>query len=154
MARIVGIDYGERRMGVAVSDETGVIAMPFAVVQVRSDRDAADNVGRICREVGAERCVVGMPYSLAGGKGASARKVESFIELLKTAIGVPVETWDERFTSTIADRTLKEASFNEKKRRTMRDKVAAQILLQSYLDRAEGSGESHHEGHEGERGHE
>lgn len=154
MARIIGIDYGERRMGVAVCDEAGLIAMPFAVVRVQNDKEAVEQVARICREVGAERCVVGMPYSLSGVKGASALKVEAFIELLKPTIGVPVESWDERFTTTIADRSLQEASFSEKKRRTIRDKVAAQILLQSYLDRASAPGspdEPHCEEHEHEQ---
>lgn len=134
MSRILGIDYGERRIGVAVSDATRTIATPLAVIEVDRIEKACEEIERHRRETAAELIVVGMPISLGGFRGASAQYVEAFVERLKELTSVPVETWDERFTTTSAEQALIEGGARRSKRKQVIDKLAAQIMLQHYLD--------------------
>ncbi len=139
MGRILGIDYGERRIGVAISDATRTIATPLAVIQYVRIEEACRDIARRLEETGAEKIVVGMPISLGGFRGASAHHVESFTEKLKGVVTVPVETWDERFTTTTAEKALIEGGTRRNRRKQVIDKLAAQIMLQHYLDAQAGS---------------
>jgi putative transcription antitermination factor YqgF len=137
--RVVGIDLGEQRVGVAVSDSEGAVASPYRVIQRSGDRarDHAE-IARIVAEVGAGTVVVGLPLSLDGTEGPAAGAARAEVESLATAVDVPVETHDERLTSVSAGRSLARSGLARGARRTARrgsvDKVAAAIMLQSWLD--------------------
>jgi len=134
MPRILALDYGERRLGFAVSDPDGTIAMSLKVVEVVSDRHAIKEVLRTYEETGADKLVVGLPINMDGSKGPMAVKVEEFVESLDNVIGVRIDKGDERLSTSMADRTLLEADMSRKKRKRVRDKLAAQAMLQGYLD--------------------
>jgi putative Holliday junction resolvase len=100
--KVVALDYGSARTGVAVSDPTGTIARPLGVVERAASKDGLEHVARIVREQDAERVVVGLPLTLRGEHGAQARETDAFVEALRTALDVPVESYDERFTTGLA----------------------------------------------------
>lgn len=137
--RVVGIDLGERRVGVAVSDSAGAVASPYGVIQRSGDRarDHAE-IARIVAEVGAGMVVVGLPLSLGGTEGPAAGAARAEAGSLANVVDVPVETHDERLTSVSAGRSLVRSGLTRRARRTARrgsvDKVAAAIILQSWLD--------------------
>jgi putative Holliday junction resolvase len=133
-ARILGIDYGRRRIGVAISDPDGVVAVPVRIVEVRSDKGAAAEVRQICEETGVGKVVLGLPVNMDGTEGPAATGVRAFAERLEKALGLPVELWDERLSTRMAERALQEAEVPGRKRKTFRDKLAAQLILQGYLD--------------------
>ncbi len=137
--RVLGIDLGERRIGVAVSDSDGTVASPYVVIERSGDatRDHAE-IARIVTEVGASTVVVGLPLSLDGTLGPAARAARTEADRLGEAIGTPVETHDERLTSVSAGHSLAQSGLRRGARRKARrdsvDKVAAAIMLQSWLD--------------------
>jgi putative Holliday junction resolvase len=137
--RVVGVDLGERRVGVAVSDSDGTLASPYQVIERSGDasRDHAE-IARIVAEVGASTVVVGLPLSLDGTVGPAARAARTEADRLAGAVGVPVETHDERLTTVSAVRSLDRSGLRRGARRAARrgsvDKVAAAIMLQSWLD--------------------
>jgi putative Holliday junction resolvase len=133
--RALGIDLGSRRIGVAVSDPTGLLASPHEVVQRSGDR-AADHrtlVG-LAEELGVERIVVGLPLSLDGSVGPAAQGVLDEVAELAATTRVPVETYDERLTTVTAERALREQGVRGRDRRKVVDKAAAAVLLQAWLD--------------------
>lgn len=130
----MGIDYGIKRMGVAVCDPAEMFATPLCVVPVRGDAHAASEVKRLIDETGAESIVIGLPVNMNGTKGPMAEKVEAFAERVRTLTGLPVNLWDERLTSAMAERTLIEADVRREKRKNIVDMLAAQSILQSYMD--------------------
>ena len=132
---MVGIDLGARRIGVAVSDPSGAIAHPYEVVE-RQGRAADDHrrLADIVEEVGAERVVVGLPLSLDGTAGPAARAALAEAEDLAQVMAVPVETFDERLTTVAAERSLRALGTKGRARRRVVDKVAAAVMLQSWLD--------------------
>lgn len=134
MPRILGVDYGSRRLGFAVSDEDGLLALPVCVVPVKSDRQALAETERLCREKLAGRIVVGLPLNMNGSRGPAAQQAERFAEALRQRMIMPVELWDERLSSAQAERILLGADVSRRRRREAVDKLAAQIVLQSYLD--------------------
>ena len=136
MARILGIDYGERRMGLALSDEEGIVAMPLRVVEVTGDAQAAKAVQQVCRETvpPPAEIVIGLPLHMSGEKGPMAEKVARFAEQLQARTGIPVRTWDERLSSSMVERVLLDADMSRSRRKEVRDKLAAQVILQGYLD--------------------
>jgi len=134
MPRVLGIDYGERRVGIAISDEAGIIAMPLCVLMVEHPKQALDEVQRLIREKQAGQVVVGMPLNLNGTRGPAAEAVSRFVLRLRAAVTLPVETWDERLSSKAAERILIDAEVRREKRKNVIDQVAAQIMLQSFLD--------------------
>ena len=141
MARMLGVDYGERRIGLAVSDPGGTIAMPLAVVAVRAMAEAVEAVAAASRDKQAEAVVVGLPLNMNGTEGPAAQTVRTFCERLRGAVGVPVETWDERLSTASVERMLIASHVRREQRRDVRDKLAAQVILQGYLDtRVPGSG--------------
>lgn len=143
--RVVGLDLGAKRIGVAVSDPSGVVASPHSVLQ-RTGSHAADHlaVAAVVAEYEADLLVVGLPRSLDGGLGPAARAALAEVDELAEALAVPVETVDERLTTVTAERSLRELSVKGAARRAVIDKVAAAILLQAWLDgRPERRGDEH-----------
>jgi len=134
MSRVLGLDYGERRLGFALSDPDGIVAMPFAVVTAETGKARVREVLRLCRETGAARLVVGLPQNMNGTLGPAAQAVLTFVDRLREAADIPVETWDERLSTRAAERVLIEAGTSRRKRKRAVDKLAAQIMLQGYLD--------------------
>jgi len=135
---VVGIDLGERRIGVAVSDRTATLASPWCTIE-RSGDAAADRaaVAAVVEEVGAERVVVGLPLSLDGRHGPAARAAEAEVSALEEMLapsGVVVEAFDERFTTVSAARSLADAGHRGPRQRKKIDKAAAAVLLQAWLD--------------------
>jgi putative Holliday junction resolvase len=133
--RAVGIDFGSKRVGVAVSDPTGTLASPHSVIQ-RSRSHAEDHrkIAAVVEEYEAVVVVVGHPLSLDGRAGPAARLVEAEVEELRTTLEVPVELHDERFTTVTADRSMLERNMKADARRKVVDQVAAAVLLQSWLE--------------------
>ncbi|MBN2310044.1 MAG: Holliday junction resolvase RuvX [Candidatus Hydrogenedentes bacterium] len=133
--RIVGLDVGDVRIGVAVSDPLGIVAQAREVVERRSPEEDVDAIRRIVGEYEAVCVVAGLPLNQEGRPGPQAEKVLAFIEMLEAVVGVPVETQDERFSTAAAERALIAANVRRKGRKKVIDKVAAQYILQTYLDR-------------------
>ena len=133
--RVLGLDLGTRRVGVAVS--AGNLATPYSVLERSEDR-ATDHaaIAALVDELGAERVVVGLPLSLDGKMGPAARAAADEAEVLGDVLGVPVETYDERLTTVTADRSLSSLGLSGQARRRVVDKVAAAVMLQAWLDRS------------------
>ena len=133
--RVMGVDLGTRRIGVAVSDPTGLLASPHAVVE-RSADPAVDRARLVAlaAELGAKRVVVGLPLSLDGRRGPAARAAQAEIDALAEAVGVPVEARDERLTTVSAARGQRERKVPGRARRRTIDAEAAAVLLQGFLD--------------------
>ena len=137
MGRVLGVDLGSRRIGLALSDPSRVLASPHGVLE-RSGDPAADRSALVAaaREAGASEIVVGVPRSLSGNLGPAARAALDEIEALRAeAAGMTVETYDERLTTVSADRALGEAGVRSRDRRRRIDAAAATVILQAYLDR-------------------
>jgi putative Holliday junction resolvase len=132
MARILGIDHGDRRFGVAISDAGGTFASPREVVEGEEALWRA--LERLIAEEAVERIVLGLPLNMDGSLGPRARKVLAFKERLERRLRLPVDTWDERLSSFQAENLLRAAGVRGRSRARRVDKVAAQIVLQSYLD--------------------
>lgn len=140
MAVVLGVDYGTRRLGLAVSEPDGIIALPLKTVAVRTPAEALNAVVEAAAETEAERIVVGMPRNMDGTHGPAAVAVDGFVGALRDTVDLPVETLDERLTTKMAERTLRETSARRGKRKQVIDQLAAQIILQDYLDgEAEGA---------------
>ena len=123
--KILAVDYGSARTGVAISDPTGTIARPLGVVEGAASEDGLERLARLVRDEEAERVVVGLPLTLRGERGEQARETDAFVEALRAAIDVPVESYDERFTTGLAA-TVGSGD-------TPEDARAAAHLLSSYL---------------------
>lgn len=133
MPRCLGIDYGEKRIGLAYGDELGVATpLPAAVETRKADRMAT--IGRLIQERGIERLVVGYPYNMDGSVGFKAREVDAFIKKLETAFSLPVERLDERLTSREAGRTMSLKELRQTRKSGILDSRAAALILQDYLD--------------------
>jgi len=132
--RVLGLDPGQRRIGVAVSDPTRTIASPVRFIDA-STEDVARTVCDICEEYDISVIVVGLPINLDGSEGASASAARSFAAEIAEAIAIGVEFQDERFTSRTAEAALIEGGVKRRSRKEKRDQVAAAVMLQSYLDR-------------------
>jgi putative Holliday junction resolvase len=132
MARTIGIDFGDKRFGIALSDGTGRIAHPLEVAEGREK--ALEALSRLISGEEVARIVVGLPRNMDGSLGPKAQEVLRFVEDLKKRFPIPVDTWDERLTSMEAERYLRESGMSRSKWRGKVDRVAAQILLQSWLD--------------------
>jgi len=134
--RVVGLDLGSRRIGVAVSDSRGAVATPYTVLERSGDPDADRlAVAALVGEVEAELVVVGLPLSLDGTMGPAARAAAEEAAAIADVLAVPVETYDERLTTVTADRSLTQLRMKAGARRRVVDKVAAAVILQSWLDR-------------------
>lgn len=132
--RILGLDLGERRVGVAVSDPGGTIAHPLCRFEPAGRRDLVETVARIVREQGADRVVVGYPLHADGTRGQQARRTDAVVQALRDALAVPVTVWDERFSTQEAEAALRQGGLGPDRRKARRDMVAAALILQAYLD--------------------
>ena len=137
--RVLGLDVGTHRIGVALSDETGLIASPLTYLNVGKNIEGVlGEVATLCSEHQVTTVVVGLPLSLGGGEGGSSvRRAKKMGELLETTMDLRVVYWDERFTTMEAERLLVAADVRRKSRRDVVDKVAAALILQGYLDSKE-----------------
>jgi putative Holliday junction resolvase len=122
--KVLALDYGSARTGVAVSDPTGTVARPLGVVERAASEDGIARLVELAREEDVERIVVGLPITLRGEHGAQAEETDRFVELLRAAVDLPVESFDERFTTKLAEAGQTRAE---------QDAVAAAHLLSSYL---------------------
>ena len=122
---MLALDFGRARTGVAVSDPTGTVARPLCVVERAAGRDGLAELARLIGAEEAERVVVGMPLTLKGERGEQALETEAFVAVLRAAVDVPVDTYDERFTTNLAEQTSSAAA---------EDALAAAHLLTSYLE--------------------
>jgi len=130
--RLLGLDIGGRRIGVAISDELGVIASPVAMVP------RGPNVARELRDLvakyGAIGLIAGLPVGMSGREGPQAADIRAYTDAIATDVGLPLEYWDERLTTSIAERSLIASGTRRDKRKQQVDAVAAAVILQSYLD--------------------
>ena len=134
MSRILGIDYGTKRVGIAISDAMEMIATPVSVETVRSMDEALAMVSRIAKERGVSKIVVGLPINMDGTLGPMALEAQTFAERLRESSGLPVESTDERLSTSLVERMLVSADVSRGRRKEVRDKLAAQVILQGYLD--------------------
>ena len=133
--RALGIDPGSKRIGLAISDRSGTIASPFLVLQRSRSRQHDDNeIARIVREEEIEVVVVGLPVNMDGSHGPSAKAAIADARRLATVVDVPIELHDERRTTVTAEQSMRAAGLDGVERRQRVDKVAAAIMLQSWLD--------------------
>lgn len=133
--RILAVDWGERRIGLAVSDPSGTIASPLDTLVVRHEAEALERVARVAADEEAERIVVGLPLLLSGARGEAAVAAEAFAARLAERVTVPVETYDERLTSALGERLLRESGTRRKRDKGQLDQSAAVSLLDSFLQR-------------------
>jgi len=132
----MGLDLGAARIGVALSDPTGTIASPYEVVRRSGDQDEDhEAIAALVRDTGAERVVVGLPLSLSGVTGPAAEAAEAETRALAARLDVPVESFDERLTTVTAQRALRGRGVKASAQRDQVDKVAAAVMLQSWLER-------------------
>ena len=130
----MALDVGKKRIGVAVSDPTGLLASPFETIKSTSDPDDVDSVLRIVAEQEVGEIVVGIPLSLSGRAGPQAKRVSEFARALRGRTSVPVGFMDERYSTTEAEKRLREAGGRRSKEKGRVDAAAAAIVLQAYLD--------------------
>ena len=130
---ILGVDPGLRRVGLAIADEETRVALPFDVIDAGSV-DPVLHIAELARERGANAIVVGRPVGLSGRDGPAVRAQREFLVQLRTAVSIPVEEFDERLTTVIAERSLRAHGSSARTRAKVRDAVAAQVMLQGYLD--------------------
>jgi putative Holliday junction resolvase len=132
----MGLDVGDKTIGVAISDEAGIAANPVTVIaRTGSLKREIGEVRRLAEERGVGRIVVGMPLMLDGSVGIQAEKVAAFVEELRKRIRIPIVTWDERLTTAQVERILIESDQSREKRKKVIDKMAAAVMLNSYMDR-------------------
>lgn len=134
--RILALDHGTVRIGVALSDEMKTFAQPLEHIAATPFTDFIARVKTLVKEKEVELILVGMPRNMDGSYGPAAQRVREFVIALKEAVPMPIRTWDERLTSVTANRLLTEGNVRGEDRKAKVDKVAAAVLLQSYLDSA------------------
>jgi putative Holliday junction resolvase len=134
MKRSLGIDHGEARIGLAISDELGMLAHPLETVHVKEVADPIAHISAIVAREKIGTIVIGLPRNMDGSYGPAAEKVRAFAEKVRAASGCKLKLWDERLTSVAAQRSLHEAGRNVKNSREVIDQVAAQLILQGWLD--------------------
>ena len=132
--RVLAIDHGTKRMGIALSDPSGTVATPLEYIPAEPFAPFLARLKELIREKEVELILVGMPRNMDGSYGPAAAKVQEFVAVLKENAAVPIQTWDERLTSAQANRFLLQADVRRKDRKEKVDKAAAAILLQSFLD--------------------
>lgn len=135
--RILGLDFGSKTVGVAVSDELLLTAQGLTIIRRESPgklRRTLAQIGEIAKEYGAERIVLGYPKHMNNTEGERCQKTQEFAELLKRRTGLPVILWDERLTTVSADRLMMETGVRREKRKEFVDEIAAVFILQGYLD--------------------
>jgi len=134
VARLLGLDVGAQRTGVAVSDPSGILAFPLTTLTRSSEARHLEAIMELARQKDAEAIVVGLPISLDGSLHTQGQEVQALIEKLQAISPIPVEPWDERFSTAEAERLLREVGAQPSRERGRVDAAAAAIILQSYLD--------------------
>ena len=134
MTRIMGLDFGTKRIGVAVSDELLLTAQGRETIQRKELKSDLSLIKSMIDADGVSEVVVGLPLNMNGTYSEKTKEAVSFVDELTKTVSVPVKTWDERLTSMQADRAMLEGDMSRAKRRKLSDRLAAQIILQSYLD--------------------
>jgi putative Holliday junction resolvase len=132
--RVLGVDFGSKRVGLAISDETGTVATPIGNVPGEAIAKVCASILQVVHDRHVTEIVVGVPWKLDGNPSDQTRHTLQFIDALKAAAAIPVNQWDERLTSVQANRVLIEGNVRRKERREKIDQLAAQLMLQSYLD--------------------
>ena len=135
MKPVLGVDLGEARTGIALSDDLRMLAHPLETIASTSVNKVVQRVQKIVSEKQVDCVVVGLPRQMNGILGPAAQNVQRFVESLRSLVSCDVVTWDERLSTVAAERALREAGRKTRETRGIRDQVAAQIILQSYLDR-------------------
>ena len=135
--RILSLDLGEKRIGVAVSDALGITAQPLETITRKNKKSDFEQLEKVVFSMHISKIVVGLPLNMDGTEGPMAKKTYEFVKELKERFDVPIELWDERLTTMEAERLLLQAGLSRKKRKKLDDKVAAQLILQSYMDRSQ-----------------
>lgn len=133
--RILAIDWGNKRLGMAVSDYSGSIANPLSTLERKGDKTDIEKLAKLVADYEVEKVIVGIPLEENGEKGITAKKAYEFAVRLSEAVEVPVELVDERYSTLAAEKSLLEGDLSRKKRKKLRDGVAAAWFLQTYLDR-------------------
>jgi len=136
--RVLGVDYGRRRIGLAISDSDGIVASPLPIYIRRDARADIEHIARLAREKEVGTIVIGLPLNLDGSRGEMAEEVAAFAARLGTRARIPVATFDERLTTAEAERVLLQADISRKRRKKVRDSLAAVLILQGYLEHLRG----------------
>ncbi len=136
--RIMALDVGDKRIGIAVSDETNIISTAVDVIERKTLKQDIERIKDFKKEYKIGKIVVGLPLTMKGTKSIQTEKVNKFIDRLGEMINIPVIPFDERLSTVQGERLLIKADISRRKRKTLIDKVAAQIILQTYLDFARG----------------
>ncbi|MCD6153221.1 MAG: Holliday junction resolvase RuvX [Syntrophobacterales bacterium] len=135
--RILGIDYGSKRIGLSVCDELGITAQGLATITRKNREHDMEAIGRFIKEYNVEKIVIGFPLRLDGTEGIQCEKVSGFARILESRFLIPVIKWDETLSTKEAESVLIEANMSRKRRKKVVDKMAAVIILREYLDRVE-----------------
>lgn len=138
--RALGLDFGSKRIGVAISDESGLIGQALETIASTSPERNLRRILEIVRDYEVTEVVVGLPFNMDGSEGLQVEKVRKFMDLIAANVSVPVRGWDERLTTFAAEQALLEADMSRAKRRKLVDKIAAALILQGYLDHRRNEG--------------
>ena len=131
---MLGVDFGDARIGLSVCDELEILATPLCTVKSESMRKNIDKVAEIAKRESVQKIVLGLPLNMDGTEGVRASKTRSFGNVLQKVSGVPVEYFDERLSSVEAEEIMETVQLKKSKRKNVIDRIAAQIILQSYMD--------------------
>ena len=132
--RILGLDLGDRTIGVAVSDPLGFTAQGITTIRTKSLQSDIDELKKICKEYNIEKVLLGYPKNMNGTEGPRCEIVKEFAEVIKEQLNLPIQFWDERLSTVAAHRAMLEADLSRAKRKKIVDKIAAVYILQGYLD--------------------
>ncbi len=132
--RILSLDLGEKRIGAAVSDPLGFTAQGIETIPNRGKENSLEAIHKVCSEYSVNEIVIGLPVNMDGSMGPKAKEVVEWMALIEKKTGVPVKSWDERLTSRQAGRLMIEEGLSRQKQRMNSDRLAATLILQSYLE--------------------
>lgn len=135
MPRYLGIDYGQKRVGLAMSDQQGIISQVFRTIEKKSEKDLILQLLAIIKEYNIAEIIIGLPKNMNNTLGEKAKEILAFVELMREYIVNPIHLWDERLTTREAERMLIEADISRSKRKKVVDSIASQLILQGFLDR-------------------
>ena len=132
--RILGVDFGEKRIGLAVSDPMGITAQGLPTLENKGKKQMLVELEKICRAQGADELVIGLPRNMDGSFGPKANEIQALVPELEQILKIPILTWDERLTSRQAGRLMIEQGLSRRKQKQSSDRLAATLILQSYLE--------------------
>ena len=133
--RILGLDIGQKTIGLAISDPLGLTAQGLTTIRRKNKQSDIEELKKVCKEYEVETLVIGLPKNMNNSIGFAGKKIQEFAKLIEEEIGLKIEFWDERLTTVAAHRAMLEADLSRGKRKKIVDKVAATYILQGYLDR-------------------